>query len=103
MAHIVRLDKAQGFSKIRPTKTFSKKLSLELAGLELEVLHAPGETDDQIVVWYPAKRVLFPADQSTVRLLNSLSQCFLTDDGNVGVSDLQLSQPPQSPDGGGQG
>ena len=60
--HIVRLDKAQGFSKICPTKTFSKKLSLELAGLELEFLHAPGETDDQIVVWYPAKRVLFPAD-----------------------------------------
>ena len=60
--HIVRLDKAQGFSKIRPTKTFSKKLSLELGGVELEVLHAPGETDDQIIVWYPAKRVLLPAD-----------------------------------------
>ena len=56
------MDKAQGFSKVRPTKTFSKKLSLELAGLELDVLHAPGETDDQIIVWYPAKRVLFPAD-----------------------------------------
>ena len=56
------MDKLQGFSKISPTKTFSKRLSLSLAGLELEVIHAPGETDDQIIVWYPAKRVLFPAD-----------------------------------------
>ena len=57
-----RLDKLQGFSKISPTKTFSKTLSLSLAGLELELIHAPGETDDQIIVWYPEKRVLFPAD-----------------------------------------
>ena len=56
------MDKLQGFSKISPTKTFSKTLSLSLAGLELEVIHAPGETDDQIIVWYPEKRVLFPAD-----------------------------------------
>ena len=56
------MDKLQGFSKISPTKTFSERLSLTLAGLELELIHAPGETDDQIIVWYPAKRVLFPAD-----------------------------------------
>ena len=56
------MDKLQGFSKISPTKTFSKTLSLSLAGLELELIHAPGETDDQIIVWYPEKRVLFPAD-----------------------------------------
>ena len=56
------MDKLQGFSKISPTKTFSERLSLSLAGLELELIHAPGETDDQIIVWYPAKRVLFPAD-----------------------------------------
>ena len=37
-------------------------MSLSLGGLELEVIHAPGETDDQIVVWYPQKKVLFPAD-----------------------------------------
>ena len=56
------MDKLQGFSKISPTKTFSERLSLSLAGLDLELIHAPGETDDQIIVWYPAKRVLFPAD-----------------------------------------
>ena len=42
--------------------TFSKRLSVTLAGVELEMIHAPGETDDQIIVWYPKKKVLFPAD-----------------------------------------
>ena len=45
-----------------PTKTFSQQLELELAGVELQLLHAPGETEDQLMVWYPAKRTLFPAD-----------------------------------------
>ena len=45
-----------------PTKTFSSQLELELAGVELQLLHAPGETEDQLMVWYPAQRTLFPAD-----------------------------------------
>ena len=57
-----RLDKAQGFATCDPTKPFSKKMSITLAGLDLEMIHAPGETDDQIIVWYPQKKVLFPAD-----------------------------------------
>ena len=57
-----RLDKAQGFATCDPTKTFSQKMSISLAGLDLEMIHAPGETDDQIIVWYPQKKVLFPAD-----------------------------------------
>ena len=47
---------------VNPTKMFSKKLCVTLAGIELEILHAPGETDDQIIVWLPSKKVLFPAD-----------------------------------------
>lgn len=30
--------------------------------LKLELIHAPGETDDQIVIWLPQKKVLLPAD-----------------------------------------
>ena len=56
------MDKLQGFADVTPTITFSKRLSLELAGVDLEMIHAPGETDDQIIVWYPQKKVLFPAD-----------------------------------------
>jgi len=48
---------------VLPNKTFSgESLDLEIAGLKLELLHAPGETNDQIVVWMPEKRVLIAAD-----------------------------------------
>ena len=57
-----RLDKAQGFANVEPTKMFNKRLSLTLAGVSLELIHAPGETDDQIIVWYPEQKTLFPAD-----------------------------------------
>lgn len=47
----------------RPNKTFSgKRMALNIAGLKLELLYAPGETDDQIVVWFPEKKILFAAD-----------------------------------------
>lgn len=31
-------------------------------GLDLTLYHAPGETNDQLIVWWPAERILFPAD-----------------------------------------
>lgn len=46
----------------RPTQTFSDRLSLEVEGIRMELIHAPGETPDQIVVWLPDKRVLLAAD-----------------------------------------
>ncbi len=45
-----------------PTKTFSDELEFEAAGLKVKLVHAPGETDDQIYVWLPEKRVLCPGD-----------------------------------------
>jgi len=48
---------------IRPNKTFSgDRLALDIAGIKLTLFHAPGETNDQIIVWLPEKRVLLPAD-----------------------------------------
>jgi alkyl sulfatase BDS1-like metallo-beta-lactamase superfamily hydrolase len=48
---------------IRPDKTFSgERLNLEIAGIKFELVHAPGETNDQIFVWLPQKKVLLPAD-----------------------------------------
>ena len=55
----------QGLAKVgllRPTHTFADRLSLTIAGVELELIHAPGETDDQLVLWLPEQRVLLPAD-----------------------------------------
>ncbi|NWK55839.1 alkyl/aryl-sulfatase [Verrucomicrobiaceae bacterium N1E253] len=46
-----------------PTETFRdgrKKISV--AGLELELVAAPGETTDQLYVWFPKERVVFTGD-----------------------------------------
>lgn len=47
---------------LRPNKTFSDSLSLDVAGLRIELIHAPGETNDQLFVWLPDKGVLLPGD-----------------------------------------
>ncbi|UJJ32951.1 alkyl sulfatase dimerization domain-containing protein [Halopseudomonas maritima] len=45
-----------------PTHTFSDQLSLNIAGIELELVHAPGETEDQIFVWLPQKQTVLTGD-----------------------------------------
>eukprot|EP00013_Stygamoeba_regulata_P001740 CAMPEP_0177639248 /NCGR_PEP_ID=MMETSP0447-20121125/5921_1 /TAXON_ID=0 /ORGANISM="Stygamoeba regulata, Strain BSH-02190019" /LENGTH=599 /DNA_ID=CAMNT_0019141265 /DNA_START=35 /DNA_END=1834 /DNA_ORIENTATION=+ len=48
---------------IYPTHVFEgDRKTISVAGVELELIHCPGETNDQIAVWYPAQRVLFAAD-----------------------------------------
>jgi alkyl sulfatase BDS1-like metallo-beta-lactamase superfamily hydrolase len=50
------------FGFVPPTKTFSDVLEQAVAGVHMKLIHAPGETDDQTVVWLPEKRVLICAD-----------------------------------------
>ena len=46
-----------------PTKTFSgDRLPLTIAGVRLELMHTPGETNDGISVWLPDRRVLLTGD-----------------------------------------
>ena len=45
-----------------PTITFDRELSVTISGVDVQLLHAPGETDDQIVVYLPALKLLCPAD-----------------------------------------
>ncbi len=47
---------------IRPNRTFADQLDLELCGVQVRLVHAPGETNDQIFVWLPEKRLLMPGD-----------------------------------------
>ena len=53
-----------GFSGVvAPTKTFSEaRRSIEVAGVKLELVAAPGETEDELYVWLPQKTVLFSGD-----------------------------------------
>lgn len=47
---------------VRPTDVFDDERRLTIAGVELQLVHAPGETDDQLFVWIPAKRALLSGD-----------------------------------------
>jgi alkyl sulfatase BDS1-like metallo-beta-lactamase superfamily hydrolase len=46
-----------------PTKTFaSERMDVDICGIRITLIHAPGETPDQTVVWIAEKKVLLPAD-----------------------------------------
>lgn len=54
---------AVGALTLPPTKTFSRdRQRLEIAGVALELVAAPGETADQLYVWLPKQRVVFAGD-----------------------------------------
>jgi uncharacterized sulfatase len=49
--------------RIEPTHTFSEeRKKLEIAGIKLELVAAPGETADQLYVWLPDQKVVFAGD-----------------------------------------
>ena len=47
---------------IRPNKTFKDSLSFSLSGIDIELHHAPGETNDQLFVWLPNEKVMLAGD-----------------------------------------
>ena len=48
---------------VRPTHTFSEeRVTLEIAGITLDLVAAPGETADQLYVWLPDQKVVFAGD-----------------------------------------
>ena len=58
----LRIDSAGADSFLQPTITFDEELSTVIAGVKVRLLHAPGETGDQIYVLLPDKRILLPGD-----------------------------------------
>lgn len=54
---------AQGGAGIRlPTQTFSGSKALSFGGVTIEMMEAPGETPDQLIVWIPQDRTVIAAD-----------------------------------------
>lgn len=47
---------------IRPDVIFNDNLELNIAGIKIELFHAPGETNDQLFVWLPDHKALLPGD-----------------------------------------
>ncbi len=48
--------------KALPNRTFETSATISLGGVSLEVSYNPGETDDQIMTWFEADRVVFSGD-----------------------------------------
>jgi len=49
-------------SLLRPTHTFTDSLTINIEGIQLQLVHAPGETNDQLFVWLPNEKILLPGD-----------------------------------------
>ena len=47
---------------VKPNQTFKDQLNLSIAGIDIELHHAPGETNDQLFVWLPKHKALMPGD-----------------------------------------
>lgn len=49
--------------RIEPTHTFSEdRKRIEVAGVTIDLVSAPGETEDQLYVWLPKQKVVFAGD-----------------------------------------
>ena len=58
----VDIDAALRTGVLMPTNTFSGEASFVVGGVRFELHEAPGETEDQLFVWLPDRRVLMPGD-----------------------------------------
>lgn len=58
----LRLDEGPAPPMLYPNHTFVGQKSLEIGGVTFELYEAPGETNDQILVWLPEDKILFPGD-----------------------------------------
>ncbi len=54
--------KGMGAGYIEPTRRISEKTQMSREGFDLELVKAPGETPDHIVVWLAAQKILFSGD-----------------------------------------
>lgn len=58
----LKIDENSEFAFINPTRTFETKLDINVAGEQITLLHAPGETDDQLFVWIEHRKLLAVGD-----------------------------------------
>ena len=59
----IRRQRPRSATRIEPTHRFSEdRKTVEIAGVRLELVKAPGETADQLYAWLPDQRVVFAGD-----------------------------------------
>ncbi|XP_078493137.1 linear primary-alkylsulfatase-like [Ciona intestinalis] len=47
---------------LKVTHTYNERATFTVAGITFDLIHTPGETEDQTTVWIPSKRAVFPGD-----------------------------------------
>jgi len=57
-----RPTEGMGAGFLPPTQMIEADCDIDLDGVRARLIHAPGETDDHLVVWLPDLKVLFSAD-----------------------------------------
>lgn len=58
----VDLHEGASVGVVRPTRTFRDELEDTVAGIHFKLVHAPGETPDQLFMWLPERKVLLCGD-----------------------------------------
>ena len=58
----LHIQKGSTLGVLRPTVTFKDSLNVTIAGVRLTMVHAPGETPDQLLVWLPDSKTLLCGD-----------------------------------------
>jgi alkyl sulfatase BDS1-like metallo-beta-lactamase superfamily hydrolase len=53
---------------IYPNRTFRDRLELDISGIEIELIHSPSETPDNILLWWPEKKTILTGDSLTPTL-----------------------------------
>lgn len=67
----LRYDKDAGIGTILPTHIMKEqRKKIQLAGIHLELIHAPGESRDHIIIWIEKQRILIGADNMYKSLPN---------------------------------
>ena len=88
-----------GAGMMEPTRLISDaRTSVTLAGVDLELVMAPGETPDHMVVWYPESKILFSGDnfyRSFPNLYAIRGTAYRDFDGWADTMDLLMSFQPE--------
>lgn len=58
----LHIQKGSELGVLRPTITFKDSLAVTIAGVRITLMHAPGETPDQLLVWLPDSKTLLCGD-----------------------------------------
>jgi alkyl sulfatase BDS1-like metallo-beta-lactamase superfamily hydrolase len=83
---------------IYPNHTFRDRLLLGIAGLEVELIHSPSETPDNILLWWPGKKTILTGDSLTPTLppiFTARGQRVRDPEGYLDSIDLMRSLQPE--------